>query len=115
MWLTIGTIVLAIIFILNATIYVIRQWRLLERGKWGLSVGRKQITGIGAVLYMLVICALLAGVIIPVVAPNSTFTNWINTGYSILVYYVGCIVIFSTFEIILALCGLPAWKKEEDL
>lgn len=113
-WVTAGAIVAAAIVVVNTGVYFNRQRRLQKHGKPTMSVGSKQITGTGMVLYAFIVCALLAGLIVPVIAPSSTFANWISADYSLMVYWVWCTVVLIVLEVILSLCGFPAWKKREE-
>lgn len=110
-WLTIGTIVATAILTINAGVYFIRKRRPGEHDNSTSSLGNKKITGVGLLSYSLLVCAFLIGLIVPVVAPSSSFANWLRVDYSLIVYWVWCTVALIPLEVILTLCGFPFWKK----
>ncbi len=106
-WLTIGAIVVVIILLVNAGVYFIRQRKLRESGKQISDIVSRKITGTGVVFYTLLLCAFLAGLIVPLAAPSSTFANWIGKDYMLMVYWVWCAFASVPVAVILTLCGTP--------
>lgn len=111
-WLTIAIAILAAILVINVVIYFIRHWKVRDQIKPKSKGGRKRITGTGIILYTFLIAALLAREVVPLIVPNTVFASWVHTDYSLITYLVLCIIVLVFLEVILTLCGLPAWKEE---
>ena len=111
-WLTIGAIAATAILFVNSGVYFIRLRRLRKLGISTSPLWRARVKGKTLVITVLMVCAFIAGPIVSIIAPSSTFAIWLRADYSLIVYWVYCMVFFIILEILLAWHGLRIRKND---
>ena len=107
--LAIGALVLAAAFVANAIAYRLRFGTFLRTEKRREFVA-KNLSKAELAMCMVFVLALLAGFVVPTVAPTSPFAQWLQEPYSQLVYAVWCLLAFMVAGAALAISR--ALRKE---
>lgn len=89
-WLSIGALVIAALFCVNAIVYRVRYGTFLRKANGLRSPVKRKLTNSEVAAGLSFCVALLVGVAAPVVAPASAFAIWMREPYSLLVYSVWC-------------------------
>jgi len=111
-WLGSVAIIFGILTIINALFILVKQKYFPITKEQFRSEGNKHITLTGIILYSILVFMFLAGITIPVIAPQSKFSIWITSGYVAVIYFILCAPIVSILAFILHICGFPITKSD---
>ena len=89
-WLSIGAVVIVVLFCINAVIYRLRFGTFLRRTNASDPSLKRSLTKSEVASAIFICVALLLAVGAPVVAPASALATWLREPYALLVFAVWC-------------------------